>query len=30
VSHFHPIKDSIRFMQMVWWARMQRRMIRDA
>jgi glycosyltransferase involved in cell wall biosynthesis len=30
VSHFHPIKDSIRFLQMVWWARRQRRMIRGA
>lgn len=24
VSHFHPIKDSIRFLQMVWWAWRQR------
>lgn len=29
VSHFHPIKDSIRFMQMVWWARRQRHMTHD-
>jgi glycosyltransferase involved in cell wall biosynthesis len=24
VSHFHPIKDSISFLQMVWWARRQK------
>jgi glycosyltransferase involved in cell wall biosynthesis len=30
VSHFHPIKDSIRFLQMVWWARRQRNVKRNA
>jgi glycosyltransferase involved in cell wall biosynthesis len=30
VSHFHPIKDSIRFLQMVWWAWQQRNVKRDA
>jgi glycosyltransferase involved in cell wall biosynthesis len=30
VSHFHPIKDSIRFLQMVWWAWQQRNVKRKA
>jgi glycosyltransferase involved in cell wall biosynthesis len=30
VSHFHPIKDSIRFMQMVWWAWRQKNVKRNA
>jgi hypothetical protein len=25
VSHFHPIKDSLHFLRMVWWAWRQRR-----
>jgi glycosyltransferase involved in cell wall biosynthesis len=29
-SHFHPIKDSIRFLQMVWWAWRQRNAKRNA
>jgi glycosyltransferase involved in cell wall biosynthesis len=28
-SHFHPIKDSIRFLQTVWWAWRQRNVTRD-
>lgn len=30
VSHFHPIKDSIRFLQMVWWAWRQKNVKRNA
>jgi glycosyltransferase involved in cell wall biosynthesis len=30
VSHFHPIKDSIRFLQTVWWAWRQKNVKRNA
>jgi glycosyltransferase involved in cell wall biosynthesis len=29
VSYFHPIRDSLRFLQMVWWARRQRAGVSD-
>jgi glycosyltransferase involved in cell wall biosynthesis len=30
VSYFHPVNDTIRFLQMVWWARRQRNAKRNA
>jgi hypothetical protein len=27
-SHFHPIRDSARFLQMVWWAWQQKNVMR--